>query len=316
MKVLAPRFALLFLCFTTLSCAGSTSSDGPQAESAEAFDAHKQFVRLHFDDDEMDFALQWILGSISMGGCEIGEAFTTAGNITSGDAESWQREWATMAERVEARGRASLEAGHLVSAREQLRRAANYYRASLISMMPDNPRFEPNARKARELVKEAGQLMDPPLEYFELPFEDSALPGCFRAARSSGPRKTLVMIGGGETFAEDLVFYIARAAYARGYNFVTVDLPGQGLMPLEGKPFRAEVEGPLRVLVDYVLTRPEVDPERLAMYGISGGGYFVPRAAMTDKRSQVVFDFFDEVFAATGGERYGQSGSSDGAVAS
>ncbi len=92
------------------------------------------------------------------------------------------------------------------------------------------------------------------------------------------------MIGGGETFAEDLVFYIARQAFERGYNFLTVDLPGQGILPLEGKVFRADMDTPLKAVVDYALTRVEVDPDRLAMFGISGGGGFVPQAAQHDKR--------------------------------
>jgi len=288
MKPRALCSTLSLLCLLTLSCAGPPADDAASGGTEEAFDAHKQYVRLHFDDDEMDFAFQWILGSISMGGCELGEAFTTAGNITSGDAESWQTEWAAMGALVEARGRASLEAGHDVSAREQLQRAANYYRASLVSMAADNPNFEANALKARALLKESGQLWEPPLEYFEIPFEDTVLPGYYRSAGDGGPHKTLIMIGGGETFAEDLVFYIARAAYDHGYNFLTADLPGQGLMPLEGKPFRAEQEVPLKLVVDHTLARPEVDPERLAMYGISGGGYFVPRAAMTDKRIKAI----------------------------
>ena len=285
---------LSLLCLISLSCAGppdegaAAAAGDTQPGSEEAFDAHKQYVTLHFPDSEMDFAFQWVLGSISMGGCEIGEAFTAAGSITSGDATSWQTEWAAMGARVEARGRTSLAAGHEVSAREQLQRAANYYRASLISMLPDNPNFEANALKSRELLKEAGQLWEPPLEYFEIEFEDTVLPGYYRPAGDGAPQKTLIMIGGGETFAEGLVFYIARAAYEYGYNFLTVDLPGQGLMPLEGKTFRAEMEGPLKAVVDYALTRSEVDPERLAMYGISGGGYFVPRAAMTDKRIKAI----------------------------
>ena len=54
------------------------------------------------------------------------------------------------------------------------------------------------------------------------------------------------MIGGGETFAEDLFFYIAPQAYDRGYNFMTVDLPGQGLLPLEGKCFRPDMQVPMK----------------------------------------------------------------------
>jgi hypothetical protein len=96
------------------------------------------------------------------------------------------------------------------------------------------------------------------------------------------------MIGGGETFAEDLYFYIAPQAFAYGYNFLTVDLPGQGLLPLDGKFFRADMHVPMKAVVDYALSRSDVDPEQLAAYGISGGGGFVPQAAMHDPRLKAI----------------------------
>lgn len=259
------------------------------ASDENTFDCHEPYVQMHFADTEMDFAFALILGATMNHGCEIGEAFYTVNNIKEGDAASWQDEWIKTALRVETRGEQSLARGHVVSAREQFMRASYYYRAALISMMPDDPRFKKTALKSRSLLKKAGKLLDPPLEYFEIPFENTVLPGYFRkAGKGNAPRKTLIMIGGGETFAEDLVFYIASQAYDRGYNFLTVDLPGQGLLPLEGKFFRENVEVPMKAVVDYALSRPEVDPERLAMYGISGGGEFVPKSAMHDKRIKAI----------------------------
>jgi pimeloyl-ACP methyl ester carboxylesterase len=256
---------------------------------AEDFDAHKPSSKLHFNDGEMDFALVLIVGATMNHGAEIGEVFYTVAQIDEGSAGSWQAEWLRMAERVQARGEACLAGGHTVSARSQFMRACGYYRGALVSMLPDDPRFKPTAGKARSLMRMAGQLMDPPLEYFEIPYENTVMPGYFRAASSSRtPAKTLMMIGGGETFAEDLVFYVAREAHDRGYNFLTVDLPGQGLLPLEGHPFRWDMYVPLMKVVDYALTRPEVDPDQLAMFGMSGGGGFVPQTAQFDKRIKAI----------------------------
>jgi len=287
-------FQLLLACLLA-SCVPTQPrtglSDAARSPGAEKeFDMHAPYVRYHFADPDMDFTFgSVVLGSISNQGCETGEAFYTAAKITDGDAASWQEQWINMARRVEARGEKSLAAGHKASARDQLLRASNYYRFGLMAMMPDDPRLKPTALKSREAMKRAGKLMDPPLEYFEIPFEGTVLPGYFRKAKNgSGPRKTLLMIGGGETFAEDLIFYIMPQAIERGYNFMTLDLPGQGLLPMEGKPFRPEMHQAVRKAVDYALSRKDVDPARLAAFGISGGGGFVPQAAQHDPRIKAV----------------------------
>jgi pimeloyl-ACP methyl ester carboxylesterase len=138
-------------------------------------------------------------------------------------------------------------------------------------------------------MKEAGKLLKPELEYIEIPFEGSVLPGYFRkASPGDAPARTLVMIGGAETFAEDQYFYIAPQAFERGYNFLTVDLPGQGLLPLEGRCFRSDIQTPLKAVVDYALSRKDVDPGRVAVYGISSGGGFVPQAAEHDRRISAI----------------------------
>jgi len=254
------------------------------------FDAHASTYRYFFKDGDMDFHFgNLILGAAVNGGAATGEAFYAASKIKDGDALTWSNQWYALAGRVEARGAASLSAGHAVSARQQFLRAAYYYRVSVLSMSPDDPGFLARGNRCRELMQQAGRLLDPPLRYFEIPFENTVLPGYFRPAHADGnPAPTLLMIGGGETFIEDLYFYLADQAVERGYNFLTVDLPGQGLLPFYGQPFRTDTYVPMKAVVDYALTLPEVDPARLASYGISGGGLFVPQAAEHDPRIRAI----------------------------
>ena len=280
----------LTLCFAlAVFWTGLSTTPALASEDKKEFDAHATAFNYFFKEGDMDFHFgNVVLGSAVNGGLEIGEAFYAASRIKDGDAASWQKEWGELASRVEARGEKSLAAGHKVSARDQLLRAAYYYRFSVISMLPDNPQFKERGAKIRSLMRKAGPLFNPPLQYFEVPFEGTVLPGYFRAAAGKGPHKTLLMIGGGETFAEDLFFYIAPQAHARGYNFATMDLPGQGLTPFDGKIFRSDESAPMKAAVDYLLKRPEVDPKTLAAYGISGGGAFVPQAAQSDKRLKAI----------------------------
>lgn len=277
-------------CFAAQKVKEADKKAAQGQEQKKVFDAHDTGVRYHFNDTDMDFNFGTIvLGSTVNHGVEIGEAFYAASQIKDGDAASWQESWFKLARLAEARGEQSLAGGHKVSARDQLQRASYYYRISLLAMLPDDPRMKERALKSRSLLKKAGELFDQKLEYIEIPFEGTVLPGYFRkAAPGTKPAKTLIMIGGGETFAEDLFFYIAPQAYDRGYNFMTVDLPGQGLLPMEGKPFRPDMNVPMKVVVDYALSRPDVDPKQLAAYGYSGGGGFVPQAAMHDPRIKAI----------------------------
>ena len=290
MNALRPWFLPLALAALAASPFALRADDAPSAESHKAYDAHATAFRFFFKDSDMDFHFgTLILGSTVNHGAEIGEAFYAASQIKDGDAASWQEEWFQLARRAEARGMESLAAGHSASARDQLQRASYYYRFSLLAILPDDPRLAERAAKSRDMLKKAAPLFDPPLEYLEIPYEGTVLPGYFRkASTSDAPAKTLLMIGGGETYAEDLFFYLAPQAFARGYNFMTVDLPGQGLLPLEGKPFRPDMNVPLQAVVDHVLQRPDVDPSRLAAFGISGGGGFVPQAAMHDPRIRAI----------------------------
>jgi pimeloyl-ACP methyl ester carboxylesterase len=51
-----------------------------------------------------------------------------------------------------------------------------------------------------------------------------------------------------------------------------------------GLIFRPDYEVPIAAIVEYCLSRREVDADRLALYGISFGGYFATRAAEHDRR--------------------------------
>ncbi len=290
MKPMQTRILLIVITIGLYVCSYSqeTTQDKKTAQK-ETYDAHRAYTQYHFYDDEMDFAFQWLLGSIPNGGAEVGEAFYVAGNIEDGNPESWQMEWENMAIRKESRAKDALEKGHKITARENYLKASNYYRTALVSMLPDNPKFNEISENIRICMKKACHLFEPQMIYFEVPFENTVLPGYFLPViKDSKPRKTLLMIGGGETFIEDNIFYIEPETIKNGYNFITVDLPGQGMLPAKGFFFRKDTETQMKAILDVILKFPEVDPEKLAVYGISNGGYFVPRAATVEKRIKAV----------------------------
>ena len=58
----------------------------------------RRAVKLHFDDEDMDFNLAWVLGSSAAGGAALGECLSTASQIK--DTESWVSEWTKAGRKV------------------------------------------------------------------------------------------------------------------------------------------------------------------------------------------------------------------------
>jgi pimeloyl-ACP methyl ester carboxylesterase len=92
------------------------------------------------------------------------------------------------------------------------------------------------------------------------------------------------MVGGGDTFREDLFYFAGLPSWKRGYDCLMVDLPGQGMMPDRGFTFRVDMYAPQKACLDYLAERRGGEIGRLAVYGVSGGGYFSAQLAAADRR--------------------------------
>ena len=99
------------------------------------------------------------------------------------------------------------------------------------------------------------------------------------------PRPTVILTGGYDGTAEELYFSNGAAALARGYNVLAFDGPGQGTALVgQGLVMRPDWEAVITPVVDYLHTRPDVDPAKVALIGLSLGAYLAPRAASAEHR--------------------------------
>src|SRR5262249_20077471 len=191
-------------------------------------------------------------------------------------------------ERVLARAEESHAAGRDVSARGAYLRASNYLRAAYTFLMSPGPepRIAPMYRRHREAFGRAAALMQPAAERITIPDAGGALHGYLcRAASDGGRRPTLIINGGYDSTAEELYLVSGAAAVARGYTCIVFDGPGQGDAIIErGLVFRPDWEAVVTPVVDAAVRRPEVDPERIALMGLSFGGHLAPRAASAERR--------------------------------
>ncbi len=239
-------------------------------------------------DELFEAQLVRAMGYAPYGAADIGECLVTAGRISGTDLDQWHDEWLATAQRVAELAEVSLGAGHAESARSGFFRASNYFRtAGLFAMgSPLDSRLVRAHGLEVESFRQGAGLLDTPPEIVAIPYEGRTLPGyLFLAGDLTEPRGTLILTNGYDGTAEELYFTNGVAALARGYNVLTFDGPGQGAMIIdEGVPFRPDWECVISPVVDFLLEHPRIDRTRIALMGLSFGGYLAPRAATKEHR--------------------------------
>jgi dienelactone hydrolase len=245
-------------------------------------------MKFLFDDASFSFEALRAAGYAVSGGADLGEVLVTCRQVPEGDDEAWSAQWAATAARVERTGRDALASGHRVSAREALLRASNYYRTADFYRR-ENPTSDPEsarlAKASQDTFADAAALLDTPARRLDVPYEGGALPAYLYLVDDSGAcRPTLIFHGGYDSTLEEDYFVIVPAALRRGYNVLTFDGPGQGRNIRNGITFRPDWEEVIRPVVDYALSLSEVDGARLALMGMSLGGYLAARAAAFEPR--------------------------------
>lgn len=253
-----------------------------------ADEVKKMSVRLNlFENEGFDFQLMRSIGLHYYGGASIGECLTTAKRIKDGDVVGWVTEWNATAKMVEEEAEVFMEKDEKISARGAYLRASMYYRSAEYYGFFSEPSRRENWEKSKECFQKAAKLFETPCETIEIPFEDMKLPGYFLSPdENAEKRPTLLIMSGFDGTAEELYFYLGAGAVERGYNALLFEGPGQvgPLYMYSEKPFRLDYEVPVGAVVDYALSRDDVDEERLALVGFSLGGYFASRAAAYEKR--------------------------------
>jgi pimeloyl-ACP methyl ester carboxylesterase len=265
----------------------SVDSPAQQPQSSATDMQSMASTRLPFRNKNMNFFFMDILGSAVYGGAVPGECYYAADRVKDGDIDSWTIAFRNLAIIVEAQAQQALAAGHRVSARERFLRAAHYYFTADHYTFEGRPYYYVLWQKSVECFRHAAALADPPIEPVAIPYEGRQLPGYFlRAGQKRQRRPTLLAMSGFDGSAESLYFSIGAGATRRGYHVLAFEGPGQrdAIQMYPDWPFRPDYEKPISAAVDYALSRPEVDPERLALIGFSFGGHLALRGAAYDQR--------------------------------
>lgn len=241
-----------------------------------------------FYPSSWDYVVRMLLGKSYRGGADAGEVLATIAAVAPEDRAGWFAAWKALGERLGAVAKTCAEGGHRVSAARTYLRAANYLGVALNSIdgLDSTDPLLPTFRAHRAAWENFVDHTHWPVQRVEIPYQDTTMPGwLFQPDTSTKVRRTLVVNNGSDGATSGLWCEAAEGGLERGYNVLLFDGPGQQSLLFERNiPFRYDWEKVLTPVVDFLLARDDVDADRLAVYGISQAGYWVPRALAFEHR--------------------------------
>jgi alpha-beta hydrolase superfamily lysophospholipase len=188
-------------------------------------------------------------------------------------------------ELIERRADAAAAEGRKRTAGDLYLRAGNYLYNAERFILPGDEKREAG-RKAYRCYHAGIRLRYPDIEFIEVPYQGATLPALFmKGAGAASPAPTVVIVNGMDNAKEMSIFFAGLEFARRGFNTLAIDGPGQGeSLRMRGIHARYDYEVPGAAAYDYVTSRPDVDPKRVAIMGYSFGGYYASRIAAREKR--------------------------------
>jgi dienelactone hydrolase len=239
------------------------------------------------DNEDLSNEFARLLGAAQEGGSTISECFLTASRIDPQDEDSWYQEWKRTADANHERGNTALSRGHVLTAQSNWLRAINYYQAAAYPFDAADNRQQAALLRSRSCAHHYLEHLTPAGEVVDIPWlDDYSLQGYFLPAPSrAGPAPVVVCLGEPGSRKEELLYKLARYARDRGMSMLAVDLCGSGTgAKFEKVAGRSDLETAIGHVVDYLLTRDDVDQRRIAIFGDGSGSSFVARGAALDRR--------------------------------
>ena len=242
--------------------------------------------KYRFDDPNMDLFFVAALGWGPAGGLDVGQVFHIASTIKDGDADSWVASFSRYAELQNAQADTWKARGWRRAAGEARLKAFASFRSAW-QFAPPGPAFVLLVARHRVAFATALQELEFPATFLQVPYGGKLLPGVF-FKHPTPDAPVVLVIGGADTAFDDLFLTAGRGLLDRGYSVALVDLPGQGITQADGLYWEAEAEKPITAIIDTLIERFAARAGRIALVGLSLGGYFVTRAAGHETRLATV----------------------------
>lgn len=223
---------------------------------------------------------------------------------------AWFDAWDSLADRVLGLAKEDESKGRSLSAGRKYLRAGAYRLLGERMLPREDARWLTAYEKGTAESYEGMRLRGDSVEAVNIPYQGNVLPALFIRAPTHDPAPCLILFQGFDSNKEWFYPLVYEAVTRRGMHCLIVDQPGTGAaIRLNGIPAIPESERSAGACIDFLNTRPEIDIQRIGMWGISLGGYYAPRAAAFEPRIKAcaawgavwsLGEIFDAILARSG----------------
>jgi len=202
-------------------------------------------------------------------------------SLSSLDRDQWAGAWCKVGLAYEAQGDELSRRG--TSGKEigaMLYRAYDYCRIGRYPCASTAGTKEAYRHSLR-IFHKAAQYFDRPLTVVELGFGERKLIGYLQIPRGVTRPPVVFHWGGVDAWKEDRG-HINNALHRLGLASLVIDMPGTGESPVMYS--QPEAEQTYSAWIDHLVQRPDVDGQRIGVWGGSFGAYWAARLAHTEAK--------------------------------
>ncbi len=206
------------------------------------------------------------------------------GRVTS--LASWVDEWESLGREHEQWAQDALAFGHGPQAARHFLSASAAYNFAQYVIFFDIGRKRALHESCVRAYAQAAPLFDPPAQPFEVSFRRHRMQGYSRLPAGARPAPVAVLFNGTNAVKEEMHWW-GQSLLERGVAVITFDGPGLGStwhrMSMVAEPRPVGV-----AILNQIEATPELDPDAVAFFGMSLGGYLAIRMATHDTRVRAV----------------------------
>lgn len=187
---------------------------------------------------------------------------------------------------LERLGKEEEAVNHYETAREYYYRSCGFYLAAAAGIYDsDNEELIWLTNRIRTNFDKVIKYSQYPMERVKISFEGKSISGILSLTASKKKAPTILIVPGADTNKENMVNHLNNPFILRGMNSFAIDGPGQGESLLQNFWVDEENYGRAgKTVIDYLIKRPEIDPDRIGIFGNSLGSYWGPLIAINDAR--------------------------------